>query len=55
MTLLPDLNRTPPFAPWGIPATLAWLVFSFLVGALVATAFFAAFQIDAARASEHRL
>jgi membrane protease YdiL (CAAX protease family) len=33
MTFDIDQNRTPP---WGVPATIAWLLFAFLISALVA-------------------
>jgi membrane protease YdiL (CAAX protease family) len=48
MTLL-DQNRTPP---WGIAATLAWLLVAFLLSAVVATGFFAALLEDRARSFE---
>jgi hypothetical protein len=48
MSLVPNPNRS---APWGIPGTLAWLAFSFLLGALVAMVFFSLFQGDGARAN----
>ena len=32
--------------PWGIPATIAWLLFAFLVGTLVASAVYAAWQAE---------
>src|SRR4051812_8577273 len=35
-----------PAQPWGIPATIAWLLFAFLVSVVVATAVFAAWQGD---------
>jgi len=38
---------TPPYIPpWGIPATIAWLLFAFLVSVVVATGVFAAWQGD---------
>src|SRR4051812_46758158 len=47
MSLTPDQNPTPPVAhPWGIPATIAWLLFAFLLSIIVATAVFAAWQTD---------
>jgi membrane protease YdiL (CAAX protease family) len=47
MSLITGQNQTPPHAPpWGIPATIAWLLFAFLVSIVVATAVFAAFQGD---------
>jgi CAAX protease family protein len=45
MTFAAGPSRTPP-APWGIAATIAWVVLSFLVGAVVATAAFALWQGD---------
>ena len=45
-----DPNRTPPSVPWGIPATLVWLVFSFLVSAVAAIGCFAAFLGNSPRA-----
>src|ERR1043165_4016756 len=45
MTMVPDPPRAPSQPlPWGIATTFGWLVFSFLIGALVATVFFAMFQ-----------
>jgi hypothetical protein len=41
MTLVPGPSHPPP---WGIPASFAWLLFSFLVSAVVATGFFALWQ-----------
>src|SRR5947199_7817566 len=35
-----------PAQPWGIPATIAWLLFAFLASVVVATAVFAAWQGD---------
>lgn len=49
MTLPSDQNRTPP---WGIPATLAWLLFSFLASAIVAAGAFAIWQGDSPRSIE---
>jgi membrane protease YdiL (CAAX protease family) len=49
MSFLADQNRTPP---WGIPATLAWLLGSFLVSAVVASGFFAIWQGDSPRSFE---
>lgn len=49
MSLSTDQNRTPPQTlPWGIPATIAWLLFAFLVSIVVATGVFAAWQGDRA-------
>ena len=45
MSLTTDRNPTPA-QPWGIPATIAWLLFAFLVSVVVATGVFAAFQGD---------
>ena len=40
-------NHNPaPVEPWGIPATIAWLLFAFLVSVVVATVVFAASQGD---------
>ena len=42
-------DQNPSSAPaWGIPATIAWLLFSFLLGTIVATLIFAALQGDRA-------
>ena len=41
-------DRNPPTQPWGIPATIAWLLFAFLASVVVATAVFAAWQGDRA-------
>jgi membrane protease YdiL (CAAX protease family) len=35
-----------PVQPWGIPATIAWLLFAFLASVVVATAVFAVWQGD---------
>ena len=43
MSLTTDHNPTPA-PPWGIPATIAWLLFAFLVSVVVATGVFAAWQ-----------
>jgi CAAX protease family protein len=45
MTFAAGPNRTPS-APWGILTTLAWVVLSFVVGAVVASACFALWQGD---------
>ena len=45
MTFAAGPSRTPP-GPWGIAATIAWVVLSFLVGAVVATGAFALWQGD---------
>ena len=52
MSFIANQNPTPPgtppqIPPWGIPATIAWLLFAFLVSVVVATAVFAAWQGDA--------
>src|SRR5882724_9723502 len=39
-------DRNPPTQPWGIPATIAWLLFAFLASVVVATVVFAALQGD---------
>jgi membrane protease YdiL (CAAX protease family) len=44
-------DQTPPPAdppPWGIPATIAWLLFAFLASTILATVLFAAWQADRA-------
>jgi membrane protease YdiL (CAAX protease family) len=42
-------NPTSPHEPpWGIPATIAWLLFAFLISVVVATGVFAAWQADRA-------
>ncbi|MEA2978791.1 MAG: protease family protein [Alphaproteobacteria bacterium] len=52
MSFSTDQNPT-PFAvpPWGIPATIAWLLFAFLVSIVAATGVFAAWQADRANLS----
>jgi membrane protease YdiL (CAAX protease family) len=47
-------NR-PQVPPWGIPATVAWLLFAFLASIVVATVVFGVFQADRAsvRASSY--
>jgi len=47
MSFTTDHNPAPA-QPWGIPATIAWLLFAFLVSVVVATAVFAAWQGDRA-------
>ena len=47
MSFTTDHNPAPP-QPWGIPATIAWLLFAFLASVVVATAVFAAWQGDRA-------
>jgi membrane protease YdiL (CAAX protease family) len=47
MSFTTDHNPA-PVAPWGIPATIAWLLFAFLVSVVVATIVFAAWQGDIA-------
>ena len=47
MSFTTDQNPPPP-PPWGIPATIAWLLFAFLVSVVVATGVFAAWQGDRA-------
>ena len=44
MTLIPDQNQAPPTPPWGIPATIGWLVLAFLLSALAATSVYAVWQ-----------
>jgi membrane protease YdiL (CAAX protease family) len=45
MSLTSDQNRTPPpIPPWGIPATIAWLLLAFLLSVLVATGVYGAWQ-----------
>ena len=49
MSFTTGQNPTPSAAPpWGIPATIAWLLFAFLVSIVVATGVFAAWQADRA-------
>ena len=51
MSFITDRDPTksdPP--PWGIPATIAWLLFAFLVSVVVATGVYAAWQADRANA-----
>ena len=51
MSFTTDQNPTPSDPPpWGIPATIAWLLFAFLVSVVVATGVFAAWQADRANA-----
>ena len=45
MSFTTDRNPVPA-QPWGIPATIAWLLFAFLASVVVATAVFAAWQGD---------
>ena len=47
MSFTTDRNPVPA-QPWGIPATIAWLLFAFLASVVVATAVFAAWQGDRA-------
>ena len=47
MSFTTDHNPAPA-QPWGIPATIAWLLFAFLASVVVATAVFAAWQGDRA-------
>jgi membrane protease YdiL (CAAX protease family) len=47
MSFTTDHNPTPA-QPWGIPATIAWLLFAFLASVVIATAVFAAWQGDRA-------
>ena len=46
MALTHDRNQTPP---WGIAATLGWLVLAFLISAIVAVGFFSALQVNPTR------
>ena len=45
MSFTTDNNPTSA-QPWGVPATIAWLLFAFLASVVVATAVFAAWQGD---------
>jgi membrane protease YdiL (CAAX protease family) len=45
MTFAAGPSRTPP-GPWGIAATIAWVVLSFMVGTVVASGAFALWQGD---------
>jgi len=45
MSFTTDHNPAPA-QPWGIPATIAWLLFAFLASVVVATVVFAALQGD---------
>ena len=47
MSFTTDNNPTSA-QPWGVPATIAWLLFAFLASVVVATAVFAAWQGDRA-------
>src|SRR3954467_2134656 len=47
MSFTTDHNPAPA-QPWGIPATIAWLLFAFLASVVVATAVFAGWQGDRA-------
>jgi membrane protease YdiL (CAAX protease family) len=47
MSFATDHNPTPG-PPWGIPATIAWVLFAFLASAVVAAIVFAAWQGDLA-------
>jgi membrane protease YdiL (CAAX protease family) len=44
MSLIPDQNRLPQTPPWGIPATIGWLVLAFLLSALAATSVYGIIQ-----------
>jgi membrane protease YdiL (CAAX protease family) len=47
MSLTTDQNVAPSGAPpWGIPATIIWVLLAFLISIVVATGAFAAFQTD---------
>jgi uncharacterized protein len=49
MSFSSDQNPTSSHAPpWGIPATIAWLLFAFLISVVVATGVFAVWQADRA-------
>lgn len=48
MTFASDQNRTPP---WGILATVAWLLLAFAISAVVVVGVFSAWQTDYLRAS----
>ena len=50
MSFTTDRNPTPA-QPWGIPATIAWLLFGFLASVVVASAVFAAWQGERANMS----
>jgi membrane protease YdiL (CAAX protease family) len=51
MSFITDRNPTPsPTPPWGMLATIAWLLFAFLASVVVATGLFAAWQADRANA-----
>lgn len=45
MSFTTDQNPAPA-QPWGVPATIAWLLFAFLASVVVATIVFAAWQGD---------
>lgn len=52
MSLSTDQKPRPADTPaWGIPATIAWLLFTFLISTLVASAVFAVWQTDRASLS----
>ena len=46
MTLVPDRGQAPP---WGVVATLGWLVAAFAIGIVVAMGAFSALQVDTPR------
>jgi len=49
MSLTTDQKPMPPgVPPWGIPATIAWVLFAFLISVVVAGGAFAAWQGDRA-------
>jgi membrane protease YdiL (CAAX protease family) len=44
----PSDHKPSALPPWGIPATIAWLLFAFLVSVIIATGVFAAWQAERA-------
>ena len=44
----PSDHKPSALPPWGIPATIAWLLFAFLVSIVIATGVFAAWQAERA-------
>ncbi|MCX7314819.1 MAG: CPBP family intramembrane metalloprotease [Alphaproteobacteria bacterium] len=52
MSLTTDPNAPSDAPPWGVPATIAWVLFAFLASTIVATVIFAAWQADRANLRE---
>lgn len=52
MSLTTDPNAPSDAPPWGVPATIAWVLFAFMASTIVATVIFAAWQADRANLRE---